>query len=268
MSAGAIEVPIDRVEGAHFSHWGDTLAVEEPLEIRLDGRSLSITMRTPGEDAELAAGYLYAEGLVGDTAQIRSIAVDESDANIVNVALVEPIPATRLIPQRNSVITSACGVCGKSSLADLQSSACPTLPADEIVVDPGLIHSLPDRLREQQRGFARTGGLHAAARFTLEGVLEAVREDVGRHNALDKLVGSALLARSLPLNRSLLLVSGRASFELVQKALMAGVPILAAVGAPSSLAVSTAERSGMTLIGFLREGRFNIYSGHQRVQGK
>jgi FdhD protein len=179
-------------------------------------------------------------------------------------------------------MTSACGVCGKASLSDLHVNSCPALPQDDMQIAPPTIHGLPDRLRQAQSVFDSTGGLHAAARFSLQGELESVREDVGRHNAVDKLVGHALLSlrvpldklvgaalmdHRLPLARSILLVSGRASFELVQKALMAGIPVMAAVGAPSSLAVATAERTGMTLIGFLRNSRFNVYTGNHRILG-
>jgi FdhD protein len=181
--------------------------------------------------------------------------------------LANSAPVAGIRAERNFVMTSACGVCGKASLDDLKSNACPVLPPDDIQVEPELIHSLPARLRQSQPAFETTGGLHAAALFDLQGELEFVREDVGRHNALDKLIGAALLDETTPLRSSLVLVSGRASFELVQKALMAGIPILAAVGAPSNLAVSTAENSGLTLIGFLRNGRFNVYTGSRRVRG-
>jgi FdhD protein len=164
-------------------------------------------------------------------------------------------------------MTSACGVCGKASLRDLDANACPILLHDDIQISPDILYHLPERLRTTQSVFESTGGLHAAALFNLQGEMEAMREDIGRHNAVDKLVGAALLGRRVPLNDAILLVSGRASFELVQKALMAGIPIMAAVGAPSSLAVSTAEHSGMTLIGFLRNGRFNVYTGSGRVHG-
>jgi FdhD protein len=164
-------------------------------------------------------------------------------------------------------MTSACGICGKASLSDLAANSCPVLPQDDIQIEPATLHGLPDQLRRAQRVFDSTGGLHAAARFNLQGELESLREDVGRHNAVDKLVGAAFLDHRLPLGRSILLVSGRASFELVQKALMAGIPVMAAVGAPSSLAVTTAERAGMTLIGFLRNGRFNVYTGSRRILG-
>jgi FdhD protein len=184
--------------------------------------------------------------------------------------MIELVGEERPVPvraERNFLMTSACGVCGKASLSDLQVNSCPVLPRDDMQIAPATIHGLPDRLRQAQSVFDSTGGLHAAARFSLQGELESVREDVGRHNAVDKLVGAALLDHHLPLTRSILLVSGRASFELVQKALMAGIPVMAAVGAPSSLAVATAERAGMTLIGFLRNNRFNVYTGNHRILG-
>jgi FdhD protein len=265
VSVAVIPVPIGRVEGSNASKHDDLLAVEEPLEIRLCGQSLSITMRTPGDDVELATGFLFSEGIIRDISQVHY--VGRPSANIVAVELTKLRPQPRIQAQRNFLMTSACGVCGKASLHDLKLNACAVLPRDEIQLDPEIIHCLPDQLRQAQSMFDTTGGLHAAARFSLQGELEAVREDVGRHNALDKLIGAAVLAHSVPLRSSLLLVSGRASFELVQKALMARFPVLAAVGAPSSLAFATAEKSGMTLIGFLRNGRFNVYSGGRRIRG-
>jgi FdhD protein len=267
VNVAVVPVPIGRVEGCAASHTDDLLAVEEALEIRLGNRSLSITMRTPGNDFELAAGFLHAEGMIRDISQIRRMGrPSDGSADIVVVELngesLVPVQA-----QRNFVMSSACGVCGKASLQDLEVNACPILPPDDMQISPEIIHGLPDALRQAQSIFESTGGLHAAARFDLRGKLECLREDVGRHNALDKLVGAALLERRVPMNTSLLLVSGRASFELVQKALVAGIPVMAAVGAPSSLAVATAERSGMTLIGFLRNGRFNVYSGSRRIKG-
>jgi FdhD protein len=242
--------------------------VEEALEIRLANRSLSITMRTPGNDFELAVGFLFSEGLIHDRADLRSLGRPaDGSPNIVIVELVEAGVPTPVRAGRNFLMTSACGVCGKASLSDLEANTCPLLPQDHIQLAPETIHSLPDRLRQAQSVFDSTGGLHAAACFNLQGELESVREDVGRHNAVDKLVGAALLGDRIPLDRAILLVSGRASFELVQKALMAGIPVMAAVGAPSSLAVATAERAGMTLIGFLRNGRFNVYTGSRRILG-
>jgi FdhD protein len=222
-------------------------------------------MRTPGNDFELAAGFLFSEGMIGSASQIRSMG-RPSDGSL-DVVVVEldgesrmPTPA-----QRNFTMTSACGLCGKASLRDLEMNACPALAHDDIQISPDIIHRMPDRLRRSQNIFDGTGGLHAAALFDLDGHLESVREDIGRHNAVDKLIGAALLDHRTPLSGSLLLVSGRASFELVQKALVAGIPLMAAVGAPSSLAVATAERAGMTLIGFLRNGRFNVYTEDRRI---
>jgi len=264
----SVAVAVSRVEGAHASRANDVLAVEEALEIRLGARSLSITMRTPGNDFELAAGFLFSEGIIKGHADIRSLGRPvDGRADVVMVELIEGERPSPVQAERNFLMTSACGVCGKASLSDLQVNSCPVLPLDDIQIAPEILHGMPDRLRQAQSVFDSTGGLHAAARFNLQGELESVREDVGRHNAVDKLVGAALLDRCLPLSRSILLVSGRASFELVQKALMAGVPVMAAVGAPSSLAVATADRAGLTLIGFLRNGRFNVYTGGRRILG-
>jgi FdhD protein len=258
---------VGRVEELAMSRADDFVAVEEPLEIRLGTRSFSVTMRTPGSDLELAAGFLFAEGVIRSAAQIRSLCTLEEDPNIVVVQLTDEEQSRPAPAKRDLLITSACGVCGKASLAELASNACPTLPPDGLRIDPSVIYRLADRLREAQTVFETTGGLHAAAMFTMDGTLVSIREDVGRHNAVDKLIGAALLSHLTPLTNSLLLVSGRASFELVQKALMAGVPLLAAVGAPSSLAVTTADRCGMTLIGFLRGNRFNVYTHGYRIAG-
>ena len=271
MSVAVVPVPIGRVEGYITSRADDLLAVEQPLEIRLDARSLSVTMRTPGNDFELAAGFLFSEGMIRSISDIRSM--DRLSDGSPNIVVVKLNPAAQTLVQvqrnvqRNFLMTSACGVCGKASLQDLEANACPVLPPDNIQIKPETIHQLPDRLRKAQAVFDSTGGLHAAALFNLRGELESLREDIGRHNAVDKLIGAALLDHLIPMSGSLLLVSGRASFELVQKALMAGIPIMAAVGAPSSLAVATAEGSGMTLIGFLRNGRFNVYTGSRRILG-
>jgi FdhD protein len=254
VNVAVVPVPIGRVEGCAASRADDLLAVEEALEIRLGNRSLTITMRTPGNDFELTAGFLHAEGMIQDISQIRRMGRPSDGSADVVVVELDGEPRAPVQAQRNFVMTSACGVCGKASLQDLEANACPILPPDDIQLSPEIIHGLPDSLRSAQSIFESTGGLHAAARFDLRGKLECLREDVGRHNAVDKLVGAALLERRMPMSTSLLLVSGRASFELVQKALMAGIPVMAAVGAPSSLAVATAERSGMTLIGFLRTG--------------
>jgi FdhD protein len=267
VSAALLPVHIGRLEGFAASQFDDVLAVEEPLEIRLGDRSLSITMRTPGNDFELAAGFLHSEGIIADATQIISVNHPADGGGQVVAVELKGDPLISVRPQRNFVMTSACGVCGKASLQDLEVNACPVLPPDNIRLSPQIIHGLPDTLRRAQSVFDSTGGLHAAARFSLEGELECLREDIGRHNAVDKLIGAALLGGRMPMSQSLLLVSGRASFELVQKALVAGIPVMAAVGAPSSLAVATAERSGMTLVGFLRNGRFNVYTGSRRIVG-
>jgi FdhD protein len=254
MTPATVRVPIGKVDGRITSRRHDLLAVEEPLEIRVGSRSLSVTMRTPGHDCELAAGFLFAEDMISSASQIREIG--NSAPNVVVVELSPDAVIKEPPAQRSFVMTSACGVCGKESLEALASNRCALVPPSDFRVDAAVIHRLPDQLRRRQDIFESTGGLHAAALFNRDGELEALREDVGRHNAVDKLVGQALLDFRTPLRDSMMLVSGRASFELVQKATMAGVPMLAAVGAPSSLAVAEAE-----LICFLRNGSFNVYSG-------
>ncbi|HEY7429835.1 MAG TPA: formate dehydrogenase accessory sulfurtransferase FdhD [Streptosporangiaceae bacterium] len=243
----------------------DLLAVEEPLEIRVQGEPLAVTMRTPGDDIDLAAGFLAAEGVVDGPAGVAEIRM--CDANVADVTLAPGVvlPAERL--RRNFVTSSACGVCGKDSISAVQVRASYDVSGDQLRVTAGLLASLPGRLRAAQRVFARTGGLHAAGLFGADGTLLALREDVGRHNAVDKIVGWALREKQLPLAGCVLLVSGRASFELVQKALVAGIPVLAAVSAPSSLAAELAAESGMTLVGFLRGTTMNVYIGAERVRG-
>jgi FdhD protein len=241
----------------------DLLAVEEPVQIRVEDRDLSITMRTPGNDAELAAGFLFTEGLIHRASDIAGI---ECGVNSVSVSLSEGLGIDLDLAGRNFYMTSSCGVCGKSSIEALQNVGCKVLPSGVPVVAESVIRSMPGKLRAAQAVFNRTGGLHASGLFSVEGDLILVREDVGRHNALDKLIGRALLDGRLPLHQSLLLVSGRTSFELLQKAVMAGIPLIAAVGAPSSLAVTTAVRFGVTLIGFVRDDRFNVYSGVSRIR--
>ncbi len=249
----------------------DTLATEEPLELRLvsgkERRTVAVTMRTPGNDFELAAGFLFGEGVVSRKDIVRiSYCVDapsEQRYNIVNVTLRGPLPELRGL-ERHFTTTSACGVCGKASLEALEIRGCAALPVT-FTVSPDIITSLPDKLRAAQGLFETTGGLHAAALFSKEGELVALREDVGRHNALDKLIGWALLEGLLPLKEHIVLLSGRASFELLQKSLAAGLGVVCAVSAPSSLAVSVAKNFGMTLVGFLRGERFNIYAGEARV---
>jgi FdhD protein len=249
----------------------DRLVTEEPMEIRLHGPGepavpLVVTMRTPGNDFELAAGFCRTEGLIESAADIDTLAYclgDEGEQlfNVVTMRLWRPVVDE--IGTRRFVSTSACGICGKASLDELDVRCAPVGPGP--VVAASVVRALPARLAEHQRLFGQTGGLHAAARFSVAGALISVREDVGRHNALDKLVGNALLERELPLGGEALLVSGRLSFELVQKAAVAGIPLLCAVSAPSSLAVAAAERFGQTVVGFLRDDRFNVYTHAERI---
>ena len=265
MTLATVRVPIGKVDGRLTHLQEDILAVEEPLEIRVGSTSLSVTMRTPDHDFDLAAGFLFAENIITSASQIRGMT--NSGPNIVVVELSQTVMIEPPTSQRGFMMTSACGLCGKVSLESLAANRCPVLPLSDLSIDAAVIHRLPGQLRQRQDIFESTGGLHAAALFNPTGELESLREDVGRHNAVDKLVGHALLSFRTPLRDSVMLVSGRASFELVQKASMAGVPLLAAVGAPSSLAVATAERCGMTLIGFLRNGSFNVYSGTGSIAG-
>jgi FdhD protein len=276
---GTRRLSVLRVVGSAATPADDVLAVEEPLEIRLvhhvDGqpveRSLSITMRTPGHDLELAVGFLLTEGVIQSAKQLVGLKacgpVVDGLRNTVKAELEPGVAVDAVRLERHFYTTSSCGVCGKSSLEALRVGDRPPLPPNSPALAPTLIHTLPDRLREAQAVFEATGGLHAAALFDAQGTLLALREDVGRHNAVDKLIGAMALADRLPLSDVWLLVSGRASFELVQKALVAGIPAMAAVGAPSSLAVSLAEDAGMTLLGFVRQGRFNVYAGASRVAG-
>jgi FdhD protein len=253
----------------------DTLATEEPMEIRLvtggQTQTVAVTMRTPGADFELAAGFLYGEGIVkssDDIAKISYCVDSDLDAaqqyNIVNVELRGGREYDLRPLERHFYTTSACGVCGKASLEQLELRGCPVaLPGPEVSAEA--LYSLPAKLREAQGLFDVTGGLHAAALFDGEGNLVALREDVGRHNATDKLVGWALLENRLPLSGHMVMVSGRSSFEILQKCLTAGVPFVCAISAPSSLAVDVAREFGMTLVGFLRDRRFNVYAGKERV---
>lgn len=252
----------------------DMLAAEEPLGIRVNGTALTMTMRTPGDDLELAAGFLVSEAVIRSPADIVEIKLCDGTscghaghddpgniAEVIMAAGVELAPGAR----RNFMTTSACGVCGKASIADICVLPDAPLAGDRTRFAPAMLAALPDRLLDAQRVFSRTGGLHAAGLFTAEGELIAAREDVGRHNAVDKVVGWALLEDRLPLAGCALLVSGRASFELVQKAVLAGIPLLAAVSAPSSLAVDLAEQAGLTLVGFLRGPSMNVYTGADRL---
>jgi FdhD protein len=250
----------------------DLLAVEEPLEIRVDGEPLMVTMRTPGDDIDLAAGFLFTEGLLTCLSDVREIRM--CDENVAAVTVADDGGRLRArvsgadgfqSAARNFLATSACGVCGKDSIEAIRVRSAYDVAADPVRVSPAVLAGLPDRLRDAQRVFSRTGGLHAAGLFTPDGTLLVLREDVGRHNAVDKVAGWALRSGLVPLTGHVLLVSGRTSFELAQKALMLGLPVLAAVSAPSSLAVSLAEEGGMTLIGFLRGSTMNVYAGSQRV---
>jgi FdhD protein len=250
----------------------DTLVVEEPLEIRLDGSPLAVTMRTPGDDFDLAAGFLVSEGVASAQEHVATIRYclgkdDEgrNTYNVLDVTLGQAATAPDTSLQRNFYTTSSCGLCGKASLDAVRTSAAWEVRDDPLRTSTETLALLPDRLRDAQRVFERTGGLHAAGLFTADGELLGLREDVGRHNAVDKLVGWALQQGALPLRGTVLMVSGRASFELVQKALMAGIPAMAAVSAPSSLAVELAEDAGLTLVGFLRGSTMNVYAGGHRL---
>lgn len=267
---------VNDAEGAAATF--DVLAVEEPLEIRLaytlngepKTQNVSVTMRTPGNDAELAAGFLFTEGIVKNAGEIADvdycfIACAENKENVIQVKLREGVVPDLKNTERNFYTTSSCGVCGKGSIDAIRTVGNFISQADDITIYSDLLYKLPQILREQQAVFEETGGLHASALFNLDGELLLLHEDVGRHNALDKLVGAALQQGLLPLNKHILLLSGRASFELVQKAVMAGIRIIAAVGAPSSLAVELAAEFDITLAGFLRNRRFNIYTAVRRI---
>ena len=265
-----------RIRDGVVSSRPDTLVAEEPLEIRLNGKPLAITMRTPGDDFALAAGFLVSEGVLANAYDLQNIVycagatVDGSNSyNVVDVRTAPDVVMPDITLERNVYTTSSCGLCGKASLDAVRTTARWAIDdgadAPPVRLEPALLAGLPDRLREAQRVFDRTGGLHAAALFSEEGELLDIREDVGRHNAVDKLVGRALQNGDLPLSRVILLVSGRASFELAQKAVMAGIPVLAAVSAPSSLAVDLAAETGLTLVGFLRGSNMNVYAGEDRI---
>jgi FdhD protein len=268
----AVRARVTVVDDGRATSRRDRLATEEPLEIRAAGpgqepAGVAVTMRTPGDDWELAAGFLFTEGLLAGREEIESIRYCDLDEpaeqhyNVVTVSLRRPFDAGAL--KRNFYATSSCGVCGKASIDQIEVSCAPLPPGP--VLTPDVVNRLPQALRAEQRVFDETGGLHAAGLFDPHGELVTLREDVGRHNAMDKLIGHELLEGRLPAAGRLVLVSGRASFELVQKAAVAGIPILCAVSAPSTLAVSAASRLGMTLIGFLRGDRFNVYAHPERV---
>jgi len=271
----------ERVMNAGITHWQedqqqqceDQLTVEEPLEVRIDSHSLAVIMRTPGHDHELAAGFLFTEGAVRQPRDILVIegAADPEGlplANVVNIVLhpgdsqaVQPHPVAL---ERHFAVSASCGLCGKNSIADLMLTA-PPLTADELRIPASIIYSLPLQLRTAQAVFTHTGGLHAAALFDITGKPLLLREDVGRHNAVDKLIGHGLLHGGSPYTNHILMVSGRTSFEIIQKALLARIPCVAAISAPSSLAVELADRSGITLIGFLRNHSMNVYTHAHRI---
>jgi FdhD protein len=269
--------PVVTYDAGVRSQRDDRVAGEEPLEIRVRAggatKTLAITMRTPGNDFELAAGFLFGEGVIAGLDDIREITycVDGSVAgdqqyNIVNVDLARPALPDLIALERHFTTTSACGVCGRATLEALRERGTATV-SSALSIAPALITALPETLRARQRVFEATGGLHAAALFDAHGALLLVREDVGRHNAFDKLTGRALMDGKLPLHASIVLVSGRTSYELVQKTIVAGAPILCAVSAPSSLAVALARDFGVTLVGFLRGARFNVYAHDERIAG-
>lgn len=259
---------IRRKEEGGYECVTDEVTIEEPLEIRLGVDPVAVTMRTPGNDEELAAGFLLSEGVVRQRADLKEIApctLVASLGNIVNVTLASTVKFKPSSTQRFGTISTSCGLCGKTSIEFIRQQFPAIAPSPQLQIDGATLLKLPARLHSAQGNFARTGGIHAAGIFDLDGNLIAVREDIGRHNAVDKVIGRAFLDGSLPLSRHILLVSGRSSLEIVQKALSAGIPIVAAISAPSSLAVNFARECGQTLIGFLRPPTFNVYSHIERV---
>lgn len=263
----------DGADATTLSRREDLLAVEEPLEIRVAGSSLSITMRTPGHDFDLATGFLISEGVVAHTGEIAAIRycagaddTGENTFNVLDITLAKGVALPDPSLERNFYMTSSCGLCGKASIDAVRTASHHPVAEDDLVVDAALLATLPDRLRAGQDVFEKTGGLHAAALFDgRTGEMLVLREDVGRHNAVDKVIGWAHGEGLLPLRGMVLQVSGRASFELTQKASMAGIPVLAAVSAPSSLAIDLAQESGMTVVGFLRGRSMVVYAGEQRI---
>ena len=279
MSASSLATRITRISGATRTSQDDLLAVEEPLEIRLGfeeagkrvSRSISITMRTPGDDEELATGFLFTESIIGKPGDIAFVkpcstpSPDSGNHNAIRVELEAGVTVDLGRLQRHFYTTSSCGVCGKTSLDALRAAGATAVPVNGASFSKQMLSTLPGHLRAAQRTFEETGGLHAAAAFDQAGELVVLREDIGRHNAVDKVIGALLSEDRLPAGDLGLMVSGRASFELMQKALLAGMPLLAAVSAPSSLAVQLAREFDLTLVGFLRGDTFNIYSGEERI---
>lgn len=272
MGRVTVRRPVLRVDSSGPRRRQDTLAAEEPLELRIDSRPLTVTMRTPGHDVELAHGFLLTEGVINAIEDVRTARFCDSPGpdgrntyNVLDLQLAPGVEPPDTSVERNFYTTSSCGVCGKAALDAVRLSTKNPPGADPLTIGVQTLAELPDRLRDAQRVFDATGGLHAAGLFDSTGRLLACREDVGRHNAVDKVIGWALLDGRVPLSGCVLMVSGRASFELVQKAAMAGIPLLAAVSAPSSLAVELAEEQGITLVGFLRGTSMNVYTETQRV---
>jgi FdhD protein len=266
-------INIHKISSGTIHETEDKVAVEEPLQIELEystasGRmqkNIAVTMRTPGNDEELAAGFLFTEGIIKSGEAISEIKRSPADENMVQVILKEDIIPALGNAARNFYTTSSCGICGKASIDAINTVSVFTAEKDSLVIDATVLYNLQDEIKEQQKVFEDTGGIHASALFDCSGAIIMLREDVGRHNALDKIIGATLMKDELPLNNCLLFLSGRASFELVQKAVMAGIKVIAAVGAPSSLAVEMAKENDITLIGFLRDNRFNIYAGKERI---
>ncbi len=273
MNSKAVEnFRVSKVNASGMQEATDKVAVEEPLQIQLQYstatgqmlKDIAVTMRTPGNDAELAAGFLFTEGIISRATDIVQIRHNENE-NLVKVILEENIQPVLNSISRNFYTTSSCGICGKASIEAIQTVSKFTAAGTEAVVAAAVISSLPDKLKQHQKAFEETGGIHASALFDTTGNFILLREDVGRHNALDKIIGTAFMQQELPLNNYILLLSGRASFELVQKAAMAGIRIIGSVGAPSSLAVEMATEHDITLLGFIKADRFNIYSGRKRI---
>ncbi len=266
-------IRIQKINDDGLSDAEDKVAIEEPLEIQLmysspNGRmqkNIAVTMRTPGNDEELAAGFLFTEGILSNSGSINTINKHVTDENQILVNLAENEMPSLASSSRNFYSTSSCGICGKASIDAIKTISQFAGETDSVKINASVFYSLQDDFKKNQQVFEDTGGIHASALFTLDGKFILLKEDVGRHNALDKIIGTAFLKNELPLKNCILLLSGRASFELIQKAAMAGIKIVAAVGAPSSLAVEMAEEAGITLIGFLKKDRFNIYSGKQRI---
>ena len=270
------EVQIDALRDAGNVHRADAIAVEEPLEIRLlkdgsaenggTGRPISITMRTPGDDPELALGFLFGEGLLRERRDVVDARPCGPTGNVIRVTVRADLPLDLERLQRNFYTTSSCGVCGKASIEAVTANVGIRSVASDLIVRESVLRVMPDVLRAVQAGFAETGGMHAVGLFTSDGELTASREDVGRHNAMDKLVGAALMNGTLPWSERIVLLSGRASFELIQKAMLAGAPLVAAIGAPSTLALELAQSAGITLVAFLRSGGCNVYCHPSRVR--